>query len=147
MNVMRTTVNPALGRSSVINALAVRAMSGLGQDPATVTVNQASGAATAAGTKFDWGGLINQGFDFAKTFITLRPGQGTVITQGPGGIQVARGADGQPVNYGATNTQVGGNVGIGANVQGFGMINPNTLLLFGVGAIALVFILNSNKQR
>jgi hypothetical protein len=137
---MRTSTNPAMANAQALNAFAVRTLAGLGN-----TTPGVDGPASQAppNNRFDWGGLVNQSFDFAKTFLTLRPAAGTVVTTGPGGIQVARGTDGQPVNYTASNTLIGGNVGagvgVGLNASG---LNTNVLL---VGAVLLVGVLLIKK--
>lgn len=134
---MRTSTNPELASSRVLNAFAVRELAGLGE------TNGVDTPTDKAQQKFDWGGLVNQSFDFAKTFLTLRPAAGTVVTTGPGGVQVARGSDGQPVNYAASNTLIGGNVGagvgVGLNASG---LNTNVLL---IGAVVLVGVLLIKK--
>lgn len=157
MCTMRTSVNPALDSARILNSFAMKSLSGLtsyghgsgyglgATDQASSTpVTDASQAAAQAGTKFNWQGLIDQGFNFAEKFITLRPAQGTVVTRGPGGqIQVARGADGQPIAYNASNTQIGGNVGgqfgagLGLQAQG---LNTNMLLIGGVLLVGVVLM-------
>lgn len=139
-----------MGAANTLNGYALRSLAGLGQtQPDSTAAAQTAGTAPqtpGAGGGFNWEGLIGQGFNFAEKLITLRPAQGTVITRGPGGaIQVARGADGQLVNYAASNTQIGGQFGgqvgaagqLGIDAMGF---NSNVLMVGGVLLIAVVLL-------
>ena len=121
---MRTGGNPNLAYQTVLGSSRLKNMSGLGD----------------LGEPFDWNKVADSAFKLTDRIITVRPAAGTAITQtAGGGLQVVRQTEGAPINYSASNTQVGGNLAAGL---GTGQISPNLLLIGGVGVLVLVLVMS-----
>jgi hypothetical protein len=121
---MRTSGNPHLAFQNAVGGAKLRSMSGLGEP-------------------FNWNAVVDSAFKLTDRIITTRPAAGTAITQtAGGGLQVVRQSPGAPINYSASNTQVGGNLAAGL---GTGQISPNLLLIGGAGVVVLLIVMMGRR--